>query len=147
MKYSGLLRSLILIWFGYMNAMQVPNELKLHVLNMTDKIVAAYDQSEKYHDIFPTSAYRSLLWKPSFSLEADHHRSFKICAPAGVYTLLFVKQHYRNPIVQLCARNIGKMWHGDPIATNEPLQELTITDSNPISATISADGYVIVAKK
>ncbi len=63
MKYSGLLRSLILIWFGHMNAMQIPNELKLDVFNMTDKIVAAYDQSEKYHDIFPNSAYRSLLWK------------------------------------------------------------------------------------
>ena len=139
MKYVSLLLALTIPLHSCMDAMYCQDEIKLEIVNKTARIVSAFDQQEEYHDLFPQV-------NKEFSLSADHHRSYKICAPAITYTIFFLKRHRAKPIVQLCRREIGADYYG-PKPENNPIYEIEAAHSRTIIATITPEGQVILDGK
>lgn len=119
------------------------DEITLEVINNTHRIVAAFDQQEKYHDIFPQKGNIP----HEATLSADYHRSYKICAPAQIYTLFFLKRNRTVPIAQLCTREVGQDYRSGPVPDNKPVCELELGSSRIIIATISDAGYVRLTRK
>lgn len=142
MKYCSLLLVLALSLFSRIDAMYAHDEIGLEIVNETSRIVSAFDQQEHYHDLFPKQFKNS----HSFTLSADHHRSYKICAPEITYTLLFHKRHRDKPIVQLCRREIKEHYRG-PEPENTAIDNVEVNNACTVIATITAQGQVRLYRK
>lgn len=145
MKYHFLLALLILFQCAHVHPMGREDEIKLEIYNQTSRIVAVFDQQEKYDDVFPNPSNSPHTAHQGILL-ANYHRSYKICAPAEIYTLLFQHQQWSIPIVQLCIRSVREGWRG-PVPENNPICEIQIGDSRLIRVTIKDTGHVLISKK
>lgn len=125
-------------------SMHSQDSIKLEIFNFSSNIVGTVNQSGEYDDVFPTE-------NPNYgtraTLEANHHRTYKIFSPSGIiYTLMLSKRDAQLLALQLCARHAKKGfrgWEPENIPAAEPL--LLKQNQSP-QVIITAEGAVLLKR-